>query len=224
MARVIRGQIPRLGLHARDAGRNEIPSLTIGVSQHAASLSVWRLRVDAVFDAQGVTRTLGSFETIPPGLGARPQSIAAIASAPGARQWLVQVEWVSCSRDGGPAADGRDSAIDVDLAAHDDCCCRGLLAIDGAARLEGERYVYLAATLAGGVTAVPVAAGVRVHTVSAFQIGAGGTVIIAGGPAAPLPPNGSLQLAPRGTVVGPVVVTFVAIPVGGGGYVIEGTR
>lgn len=222
--RVNRAQGPtRLRLAALESGRHEIPSVSVAISQPAGAASVWSLRIEARFTAQGVTREIGRIETVPP-ISASPVSkIAAVASAPGAVDWWVEVEWIRNNRT--QNTEGLiDGYIDIDLSASLDQTMPGVTVFDGAALLQRGRYAYLAGTLPAGATSIAVPAGWLVQTVSAWQVGAGGTVALAGGAAIPIPPSGGMQLGPQGSILGPTTVDFAAIPVGGGGYLIEGTQ
>ncbi len=220
--RVVAGQIARLSLHAKESGREEIPSLSVAVAQHYNSTAVWSLRIEPRFDKQAVARELGRVETIPPAGGAAPpSSVAAIASAPGAVGWFVQVERVRVERVG--PAQNEDQSIDVDLSAFPDCCAPGVTPIVGAARLLTEVYSYQGGSLLAGNTNVVVPAGFQVQTINAWQSGTGGTIVVDGGDTVPLPPDGALQFAPRGTLIGALTVAFGTFPAGGGGYLIERT-
>ena len=222
--RVVAGQIVRLQLHAADMGRAEICSLSVAVSQPVRSHAYWRLTIEPRFDLQAVTRTLGAVETIPPGRGGPPQSVVAIATAPGAVSWFVEVERLRVVRDEQSPPTAYDQVIDVDLSAFPDVAVPGVSPILGASRLVGERYLYQAAAVPAGASSVAVPAGRLVQAISVYQVGTGGTVSVDGGAALPLPPDGAVQWAPRGTLVGPTTVDCAAFPAGGGGYLIEETQ
>jgi hypothetical protein len=193
------------------------------VSQPAQAASVWSLRIEARFDQQGVTRELGRVETVPPVSASPTSKVVAVASAPGAVDWWVEVEWLRNNRT--QETEGLiDDYVDIDLSASLDQTMPGVTVFDGAGLLQRGRYAYLAAALAAGATSVPVPAGWLVQTVSAWQVGAGGTVALGGGAAIPIPPNGGMQLGPQGSILGPTTVDFAGIPVGGGGYLIEATQ
>jgi hypothetical protein len=65
-----------------------------------------------------------------------------------------------------------------------------------------------------------------VHRVSAWQDGAGGSIRVGGGAPVPLPPNGAAAVSTDQIGLGAAAPTveFLALPVGGGGYVIELTE
>jgi hypothetical protein len=219
--RVIAAQGPvRLSLRSIEQGRTEIASLTVGVSQPAGATSVWQLRIESRFDAQGVVRELGRLDTSPPSWGQPPTKIVAIATVPGTVDWFVQVERSYVDRVGGTILP-EDDVIDIDLSANQDCGEPGLFVPQAAAQAIGARYRYQAGAIPAGASQVLVAAGTSVQTVQAYQIGTGGRVRLGLGALLPLPPNGSVQLGPQGTLLGPLVVSFSAFPVGGGGYLIE---
>ena len=142
-----------------------------------------------------------------------------IASCPGCRGFRVTVEAPAVQQAG-----AEQPIVNVEMGElpylHD---ADGLVAIEPHARLFGERYNLLAATLPAGNTIVPVVAPNRIQTVSAWQTGTGGTLSLSTHPGAivPLPPNGAAQIAPRGTIRGSLNVLFGTIPAGRGGYSIE---
>jgi len=217
--RVFAGQTARVSLHAYESGRIECPAVSVAISQSAASAAVWSLRIEPRFDAQAVVRVLGRVETVPPTMGAHPSSVAAIACAPGAVGWFVEVERVRVERSGAPAT-AEDGFLDVDLSANPDLLSPGVTALAGAAIGAAEIYSYQAGVVPIGASSVNVPVGGRVLAVSVWQSGAGGTVAVGGGPAVPLPPNGAVQLAPAGGIIGPLAVDFAAFGAAGG-YLIE---
>jgi hypothetical protein len=219
--RVIAAQGPvRLSLRSVEQGRTEIASLTVAVSQPASAASVWQLRIEARFDVQGVVRELGRLDTSPPIWGVAPTKIVAIATVPGAVDWFVQVERSYVDRSGGTILP-EDDLLDVELSANQDCGEPGLFVPQGSAQAVGARYRYQGGTLPAGASQVLIDAGSSVQTVQCYQVGTGGRVRIGLGAIVPLPPDGAVQLGPQGTLLGPAVVSFSNIPVGGGGYLIE---
>ncbi|OFW65956.1 MAG: hypothetical protein A2Y74_05335 [Actinobacteria bacterium RBG_13_63_9] len=218
--RVIAAQGPvRLSLRSIEQGRTEIPSLTVAISQPAGAASVWSLRIEPRFDAQGIVRELGRIETSPPSWGTPASKIVAIATAPGAVDWFVQVERVRIDRAQSVAND--DDVLEVDLSASQDCTAPGLYVASGVAQVVGARYRYQAGPIGAGASQINVPAGYSVQTVSAYQVGAGGSMAVDGGDSLPLPTDGAVQFGPQGTLLGPTIVTFAGFPVGGGGYLIE---
>jgi len=226
VARVYAGSVARLALHARESGRDEVSTLSVGVSQPAGAAGVWLLRLEPRFDEQAVVRELGRVETVPPLAGARPSGVCAIGCAPGAVGWIVQVERLRSER-GSP--DPRDDLLDVDLAAYPTLLDPGVTAIPGQARLVTEpTFSYLSGAVPPGNSQVLVPPGFDVVTFSAWQDGVGGAIKLGtAGPFLPLPPSGAAHIAPRGgfsTDPAGALLDFVAFPAGGGGWLLERSR
>lgn len=217
--RVLAQQCPvRLSLRSEEQGRLEIPSLSVAVSQPAGATSSWTLRVEGRFSVQGIVRSIGSVESLAPSVSV-PAKVVAIAHVPGTVDWFVQVERTSV----GAQPSARDDVIDVDLSASPDGCMPGLHAIPLCSQLVSSRYDYLSGILPAGGTTVAIPVGSLIQTISAFQIGSGGTVQLDAGNVMPIPPDGAIQFGPKSSLVSPVDVHFV-MPAGGGGYLIEVTR
>ena len=203
-----------LELHARETGHEKLNSLSVSIAEPQLAVARWTLKVEAMLFGRNVTRELGRVDTIAPAVTQTPSRVVAIASCPGCAGFRVSVE------------------LHPDVATAHECnvelgelpdlhAAPGLVAIEPHAILHGQRYAYLSAVLGAGATVVPIPANQRVQTVSAIAFAAGGTMAVAGGAAIPLPANVGVQLAPRGTLRGPVNVNFAAIPAAGADYIIE---
>lgn len=200
-------------LHAEGAGEKQ-NSLSVAITEVQNSLVVWQVKVEALLFERAATRELGRLDTIPPNTTGVPSRVVGIATCPGCRGFRVTVEAVGGHQ-------GQETCnVDLGLVPYLHAA-EGLVAVEPHAILHGRRYAYLSAALGAGNTNIAIPANQRIWTVTGWAFAAGGTMNLNAGAAIPIPANSAVQLAPRGTVRGAVVVGFAAIPAAGGGYIIE---
>jgi hypothetical protein len=184
------------------------------LSQDPASDARWRLRL--MVQTENNHAELGKMVTSSPAGGAEPSRVVLEATCPGAIGWTVIADLVSGTAGGNEL---------LDIAASRCCGDFGLTLLEGEsyAPPEGSRVYSLYAGAAGAV-AVP--AGLEVVGIAARDTAALGTatVTVGANPAVGVPKGGAVKLAPpldpltgRGTLVGPVTITFANTD----GYVVE---
>jgi hypothetical protein len=174
--------------------------------------NAWVLEVHAEL-VPGRPWKIGEIVVPAPSSGIDSSRIVALACVPGARGWMVGIA------PHGTPLDPDEIGI-LEIAASDVGLPVPLVPV-APAFVTSEVRSYMAGTLAAGATSITVPAGTRIGSVSAWQDGDGGTMAVLGGDAIPLPPTGTVVLRVEVDAIGVGSVTFAAIPVGGGGYLIE---
>lgn len=211
----------------------EANAISLALSEPANSDWVWEIRVEAKAD-RGFTREVGRLRTMPPAAGAPCSRVVAIASAPGATDWIVEVRAVSGTT---PAyIEG-----DLDAAAAPYPVGKGWEVLgDAADWTPGARYWMKGATVSSQTVQVSVPAGVHIDTITAWSANAGGAITVTdpltlegqdslgGGGAddlvAPIPAGGVATLQPQGSLQALKARTIQITSAGAGGYIIEGRR
>ena len=202
--------------HLRTAdGLGPFSALSIALDSRANS---WRLRVHAEL-APASTWRVGELLVPPPLTPSEGTRVVAVCCCPGAVGWVVDaLPYVDAPpyNTTDPLEKGylEISAADVGMVE------MGIHPI-GRTELIGSRARYLSSGLAAGNTDVAVAAARKIQRVSAWQVGAGGALNVNAGTFVPIPPNGAASVAVDQFGSGATAVRFLAIPAGGGGYVIE---
>lgn len=207
-------------------------SILLALSEPAGSDWVWEIRVEAKAE-RGFQREIGRVRTMPPAAGAPASRVIAIASAPGATDWAVEVRSISGTT---PAY------VEADL---DASACPYLLGqpwqvIGGADWTPGARYYLKGHTLSSQTEQITIPAGVHIDMISAWSANVGGSITVTdpltvegadslgGGGAddmiAPIPAGGVATLAPNGSLHALKDRTIAICVSGAGGYIIEGRR
>lgn len=193
-------------------------SVALVLSEHTRSLDSWRMRVSCR-TAEGVA-LVGSVRSLPALRTGEASRVVAIASCPGASEWIVEASHVAVTPLVGESpfgvADGAEALLG--LSAGPGVAAAGLVPLAGELDTFGPLAEYTYETGTDGTVSVP--AGLHVWSWSAFATGALATVGINGGADIPVPEGGSVIGEPRGRLRGPCELVFT----GTAGYLVELTR
>ena len=175
--------------------------LAIFFSQNADATSRWRFLVKAMV-YEGVY-DVGEFYSSPPGATnptGRLSRMIAGAICPGATSWVVQLSCVGFLEEETLIVPAETADI---ILASSKCCTSPV----GVSRV-GERYKYHANS---GTQNFTVLAGMKVTGIAAIGIGAGGTVVVAGGDTITVPLGVSINLAPERSIPPNSVIAFTSV-------------
>jgi hypothetical protein len=199
----------------RAPGLGPLSAITVALDSRANS---WRITV-AVELREASAWHLGELR-VPPALTRQTGSrVVCVACCPGAVGWVVEaLPYVDA-----PPYDTTNPLERgyLEIAAADVGMAETGIRPVGRVELVGARGRYLSGGLAAGNTDVAVAASRKIRRVSAWQVGTGGAFNVNAGAFVPIPPNGAASVAVDQFGSGATAVRFLALPAGGGGYVIE---
>ncbi len=201
---------------------HDLSAVALTLSEPASSNHRWEIRLEAKGGNQAAARELGRVQTRAPASGGPHSRVLALASAPGATDWLVEVRHLSGT-----------TPVDVEAELEIVGCAYPLdqswQVVHGFDSSIGQRYRTFAGTLAAGANVVAIPTGVGVHTISAWTDSPAAATIgwidpVTGAAVSVPLPAGGLTLGPHGSLWsdGSLSVVFT-LPAGiTGGYVIEG--
>jgi hypothetical protein len=230
----VNAQVPeRLVLLASELGFQTLPSLSVFLEDR--SVAEWLISIFAELD-EGRALLVGELVTYPWFRQAstaqseghwQPRCVAQ-ASCPGAKRWAVEISPYSSTNQLDKTA-----IATVLVAACPDLLTPGVHAEPPWAQVVGKRPGYVAGTVAVGNHTTTWGPGANIQQArvftkfAAYQNGTGATVQLdaqsdfGGGLPIPIPPNGTVAIDFDPAGICPVTLTWVNVPAGGAGYVLE---
>lgn len=187
-----KGNSQEVAFDGSDAGEG----LAIFFSQPGDAVTRWRFLVKAMI-GEGVY-DVGEFYSSPPLATARPGRLTrmiAAAVCPGATSWVVQASAI-------PIAEVITPETAEIILSSSKCYSQV-----GVTRV-GERYAYHSGT---GTQNFTVLAGMKITGIAAIGIGAGGTVVIAGGDTVTIPTGMGANLAPESSIAPNSIIAFTSV-------------